>query len=137
MSELLNLIKQAAAEQAEAGKPVAVIFGKVLSVSPLKIQIDQKLTLTESFLILTKSVIDYSVNMTVNHSTEPYTHTHNISDTYSGGGSATSDTHSHAYIGQKKFIIHNKLKPGDGVVLLRVQGGQKFVVLDVVGGGTV
>ena len=135
MSELLQIIKQAAAEQNEASKPVAVMMGKVVSISPLKIQIDQKLTLSESALILTKSVIDYSVNMTVNHATESHTHAHSYID---DGSTRTteSNTHSHNYTGTKAFTVHNKLKVGDCVVLLRVQGGQKFIVLDIVGGGT-
>lgn len=130
MSELLQIIKQAAAEQNEAGKPVAVMIGNVLSSSPIKIQIDQKLILSESALILTKSVIDYSVNMTVNHTTESNTHRHFLSGRYTD-----SNTHSHAYTGTKPFTVHNKLNVGDNVVLLRVQGGQKFVVLDIAGGG--
>jgi len=32
--------------------------------------------------------------------------------------------------GRKKFIIHNNLSVGEKVVLLRMQGGQKFIVLD-------
>ena len=110
-------------------------MGKVVSALPLKIQIDQKLTLSESALILTKSVIDYSVNMTVNHATESHTHSHNYID---DGSTRTTETntHSHAYTGTKAFTVHNKLKVGDSVVLLRVQGGQKFIVLDIVGGGT-
>ncbi len=135
MSELLQIIKQAAAEQNEAGKPVAVMMGKVVSTSPLKIQIDQKLTLSESALILTKSVIDYSVNMTVNHATESHTHAHSYIDDSSTRTTETN-THNNAYAGTKAFAVHNKLKVGDNVVLLRVQGGQKFIVLDIVGGGT-
>lgn len=135
MSELLQIIKQVAAEQSEASKPVAVMMGKVVSISPLKIQLDQKLTLSESALILTKSVIDYSVNMTVNHTTETHTHAHNYIDD-SSTRTTESNIHSHAYKGTKAFTVHNKLKVGDSVVLLRVQGGQKFIVLDIVGGGT-
>ena len=135
MSELLQIIKQAASEQNEASKPVAVVMGKVLAVSPIKIQIDQKLTLSESALILTKSVIDYSVNMTVNHATESHTHAHSYIDDSSTRTTETN-THSHSYNGTKAFTVHNKLNVGDSVVLLRVQGGQKFVVLDIVGGGT-
>lgn len=132
--EMLSLIKQAAAEQNAAGKPVAVMVGKVVAASPLKIQVDQKMTLTESFLILTKAVIDYSINMTVDHSTEPHTHSHGYTDN-STRMTTDSHTHSHSYRGTKKFTIHNKLKEGDAVLLLRVQGGRKFIVLDVIGGG--
>lgn len=136
MSELIQLIKHAAKEQSEASKPVAVMIGKVVSETPLKIQLDQKLTLTESFLILTKAVVDYSVDMTVDHTTESHTHSHGYIDDSS---KRTTDlhTHNHAYVGKKKFTIHHKLKEDDQVILLRKQGGQQYVVLDVVGGGMV
>jgi HSP90 family molecular chaperone len=135
LSELLQIIKQAAAEQNQATKPMAVMVGNVVASSPLKIQIEQKLTLSESALILTKAVIDYSVNMTVNHTTQSHTHAHSYIDDSSTRVTETN-THSHAYSGTKAFTIHNKLNVGDNVILLRVQGGQKFVVLDIVGGGT-
>lgn len=134
MSEIGQMIKKMAQDQHESSKPVAVLPGTVVSVSPLEIYVDQKLTLTESFLVLTKSVIDYSVHMTVSHATEPHTHSHQYTD--DGSNRTTSpDTHSHAYTGTKVFAIHNKLNVGDKVIMLRVQGGQKYVVLDIVGGG--
>lgn len=134
LSELLQLIKQAAKEQVESSKPVAVMIGKVVSTAPLEIQLDQKLRLTEEFLVLTKAVVDYSVNMTVNHTTESHTHAHQYIDD-STTRTTQSHTHNHAYAGTKAFTIHNKLKVDDHVILLRVQGGQQYVVLDVVGGG--
>lgn len=119
----------------ESSKPMDILMGEVVSAAPLKIKLDGKITLTESFLILTKAVVDYSVGMTVNHSTESHTHSHSYIDDNS---TRTTDphTHNHAYVGRKTFIIHNKLKVGDHVILLRAKGGQKFVVLDIVGGGT-
>ncbi|WP_313524802.1 DUF2577 domain-containing protein [Anaerotignum sp.] len=135
MSELLQLIKQASKEQVESSKPVAVMIGKVVSIAPLEIQLDQKLKLTEAFLVLTKAVVDYSVDLTVDHMTETHTHTHQYTDD-STTRTTQPHTHNHAYIGQKPFIMHNKLKVNEHVILLRVQGGQKYIVLDVVGGGT-
>jgi hypothetical protein len=136
LSELLQLVKQASQAQFEASKPVAVMFGKVVSVDPLKIQLDQKITLSESFLVLTKSVIDYSVDVTVDHTTESHTHSHSYIDD-SSTRTTEPHTHSHQYKGKKKFTIHHKLNMDDHVILLRVQGGQKYIVLDVVGGGEV
>lgn len=31
---------------------------------------------------------------------------------------------------KKKFIVHNALKLGDKVTLVKIQGGQKYIVLD-------
>lgn len=135
LSELLQLIKLASKEQAEASKPVAVMFGRVVSTAPLEIQLDQKITLTESFLVLTKSVVDYSVDMTVVHTTEDHAHSHQYTDD-STTRTTEPHTHNHAYVGRKSFAMHNKLKIDDHVILLRVQGGQQYIVLDIVGGGT-
>lgn len=38
--------------------------------------------------------------------------------------------HAHGYSGKKKFIVHNNLLKGEKVILLRVQSGQKYLVLD-------
>lgn len=39
-------------------------------------------------------------------------------------------SHSHSYKGKKKFTVHNGLKKGEKVVMIKLQGGQKFIVLD-------
>jgi hypothetical protein len=72
--------------------------------------------------------------MTVDHWTEnEEAHTHVIHDTYTGGGTSDSTAHKHAYAGKKTFIVHGELTVGDKVILMREQGGQRFVVLDRVG----
>ena len=57
----VEVVKKAAVEAVEAGKPVVLLFGKVISDSPLKIQVDQKTILTEKMLILTRNVTDFDV----------------------------------------------------------------------------
>lgn len=79
--DLLNSIKQAAMDAVEASKPVAAVFGKVTSVSPIVIQVEQKLTLGEKQLILTRTA-------------------------------------------------SQSLVQGEHALLLRMQGGQKYIVLD-------
>ena len=39
-------------------------------------------------------------------------------------------SHKHAYSGRKIFRVHNGLKKGETVVLLRIQGGQRYIVID-------
>ena len=75
-------------EAVEAGKPVNILFGTVISASPLKIQVDQKSIYTSKMLILTRNVTDFEVDMTVNHSTE---------DKGGGSGAAAYEAHKHAY----------------------------------------
>ena len=130
MAGFLNDVKRASVEAVNAGKPFALVFGKVLSVSPLTVEVDQKLKLTEAQLILTNAVRDFTVNMTVDHETEAVSHGHPVVDTYTGGGSATAVNHSHPYAGTKSFRVHLALKTGEQVLLLRADGGQKFIILD-------
>ena len=54
--ELLKTLKKAAVEAVDATKPVQVCYGKVTGTSPLKILVDQKLTLGEGQLVLTRNV---------------------------------------------------------------------------------
>jgi hypothetical protein len=121
LSNLVEVIKRIAGEAVEASKPTAITYGKVISVSPLSIQIEQKLTLPAEFFKLTKAVTDHYVDMTVSHVTE---------DQSGGSGYALFASHNHGYSGRKKYLVHNGLQAGEEVILLRVQGGQRFIVLD-------
>lgn len=121
MNKFLSDIKRASVEAVYAGKPFAFMLGTVTSTSPLKVQIDQKLELTASQLILTNAVRDYTVYLTGEHETESAS---------GGSGQASFASHKHAYKGRKKYQIHLALKVGERVLLLRTDGGQKFIILD-------
>ena len=99
MPSLVETIKQAALAAFNESKPVAIIYGTVESISPLKIRIDQKRVFTETFLILSNNVKDINTNISFNGSIQ-------------------------------ECIIHNSLKENEKVILLRIQGGQKYLVLD-------
>lgn len=130
-SQMLEAIKRAATEAVDTAKPFALTYGIVKTASPLTITVDQKLELGPAQLLLTNAVRDYGVDMTVDHWTEDETdHTHGIHDTYSGGGSSDPTSHNHAYTGRKKFEVHLGLRVGEKVLLLRIQGGQRYIVLD-------
>lgn len=79
---LIPLLKRIALEAVEASKPVVVLFGTVSSTNPLSIYLEQKRTITKSFLVITDRAKDLSI--------------------------------------------------GDGVVMIRMQGGQKYIVIDKV-----
>lgn len=130
MPNAVEVVKRAAVEAVEAGKPVYLLFGQVISAAPLKIQVDQKAIYTEKMLVLTRNVTDFEMDVTVSHKTEIITHGHPVTDTYTGGGTAENIDHDHPYTGRKKFKVHNALVVGDWVVLARMQKGKKFVVLD-------
>jgi len=120
-NDLLNTIKRVSVEAVMASKPTAVVYGKVISTSPLKISVEQKLTLTSAQLVLTRNVTDYEVSMTVDHVTE---------NTSGGSGEASFASHNHAYQGKKLFTVHNGLVVGDEVLLIQMQGGQRYIVMD-------
>ena len=103
---LVEALKRAALEAFEAAKPVNVCFGEVVSISPLKINVEQKMTLGEKQLILTRNVTDFNTTVSVNWTYES---------------------------GKKKLTIHNGLAVGEKVILLRQQEGQRFIVVDRVG----
>ena len=126
--ELTKTIKKVAVQAMQAEKPVEVCFGKVTGVSPLKILVDQKMTLGTGQLVLTRNVTDYKTMITGG----------NIQNYYYVGTPPNASTvqvdpnHKHA-IGKIEITVHNGLVVGDEVILIRQQGGQKYVVVDRIG----
>lgn len=121
INDFLTVVKKGGKRAVDATDPMQVLYGEVTGVSPLRIMIEQRLELDEEFFILTRAVRDHEVEMTVGHLTE----------NRSGGGvEAAFESHNHEYKGRKTFLIHNGLIIGDKVKLLRVQGGQQYVVFD-------
>lgn len=118
MPNMIEIIKKTSLDAVENSKPMIAIIGVVESIGPLTIRIDQKSILEQDDLILTKNVVDYSIDMTVDHITEI--------------NSSLEEPHSHDYKGEKSFKIHNALEVNDSVILLRVQGDQRYIVLDKV-----
>lgn len=125
----LETIKLAAAGAVDASKPFGLAFGVVKKVSPLVITLDQKLELGAAQLILTNAVRDYFVDMSVEHFTEEEGEHNHM-------GTAEACEHKHSYKGRKRFKVHTGLLVGEKVLLLRAQGGQRYIVLDRVEGLT-
>ena len=140
-NELVETLKKAAVEAVEAGKPVNVYFGEVVSASPLKINVEQKMILGEKQLILSRNVTDFETMVTIDCVSESSLsmHTHTVRGDNGSGGNidlstgAKDLTHTHKITGKNKIIIHNGLAAGEEVILIRQQDGQKFVVVDRIG----
>lgn len=62
-SDFLKVIKQAAVEAVEAGNPSKICYGTVTSASPLKISVDQKMTLTKAQLVVPEHLTNYEVGL--------------------------------------------------------------------------
>lgn len=119
--KIVNTIKEIASTVISNGEPMEVIVGEVVSVSPLAIKIDPKLTLPEENIILTKNTSEWTMEMSVDHVTE---------NRAGGGGVAEYASHNHEYKGRKKYLVHNQLVMGDKVIMLKETGGQRYIALD-------
>lgn len=147
-SDFLKLIKKAAMDAVDTSKPCNLVFGTVTSTSPLKINVEQKMTLTSAQLVLSRNVTEYKVNIEINDATEngadiDLTHNHSYSGTtgssssHSHSYSGTTDeggkiniVHSHEIKGTKEITVKSALVVGDEVLMIRMQGGQKYIVID-------
>ena len=129
---LVNLIKEIAVGAVSASEPVQIVYGVVVSESPLKIKIDSNYVLTEEFLDLSINVTDHEVMMKVDEETE-IDKSIGTSHYHPGTGFNVPNidtSHKHRYKGKKKYTVLNGLKVGETVLLMQVQGGQKYVVMD-------
>ena len=98
---LLGIIKQAAMDSMDNAQMCDLRYGNIVGVSPLKVQITTQFIIPESLLIVPHHLTDYEVNCTLPDEED-----------------------------KKTITIHNALKVGDKVALLRKQGGQSYFILD-------
>ena len=115
----VKAVKRAALDAVEAARPVNVYFGRVVSVSPLKINVEQKMILGAGQLVLARNVTDFRTKVTVDWESEP--------------AEAGDQDHTHEIAGKKEITLHNALTAGDEVILVRQQEGQKYIVIDRTG----
>lgn len=118
MPSLLDLIKAAGADAVNASNPVNILFGEILTVNPLSVKVDQRFILPADFLIVPRTMTKYEVDLQ---------HTHQYTDDGSAGTTSQALT--------QKIVIRAGLAPGDRVLMLRVQGGQRYIILDKVVAG--
>ncbi|RXI38727.1 hypothetical protein DP129_10940 [Clostridium tetani] len=120
---MIEISKKAAIDAINTSKPVNVLYGEIMEISTntleknygeihyfkayidkIKIKVDQKQILDKDFFIIPESLPRYEVDLK---------HSHGSTGTALG-----------------KLVIREGLKKGDKVLLLRVQGGQQYVILD-------
>lgn len=99
MSDLGKAIKRMAVNANNSENPIDLRVGTVESIKPLKVRLNQKVILTETFIKLSRNVKDYDTSMTINGKTET-------------------------------VKIHNGLKVGENVLMIRYQKGQKYLILE-------
>ena len=133
---LVGAVKTAALDAMDNAKLCDLRYGTVVSVSPLKVKVTNQFILPQSLLIVPQHLTNYKIECTISTPSESNSyeteksvelkdegdpiseHTHKLTITTSGGESRQSIT------------VHNALRVGDKVVLLRKQGGQSYLILD-------
>lgn len=130
--ELIDMLHQISQQSQEASQPTDLRVGTVTSANPLEISINPNMApLQAGVLYLTVSVVEKKIPI--------LQHDHVIHDTYTGGGTSEDNLlqsniicyeNGQALPVEDGYIILNRaLAVGDKVLLLRVQKGQKFIVL--------
>jgi hypothetical protein len=117
---LVQLIKKIAMDAVRAAKMCDYVTGVVTSEDPLKVKITNSFEIGEEFLMVPQSMTDHEVEVTIKK--EYGWKTKNRS-----GG-----TGDDIVLENVKIMIHNALKAGDEVLMMRKSGGQEFVVIDKV-----
>ena len=133
---LIDIVKRAALDVMANEQLCDLRYGTVVDANPLRVQITSQLTIPSSLLVVPERLTDHKVSVTVDWKSDTSgEHSHMfdvehvpnevITDSTSIGGK-----HDHGISGTKTITIHNALKVGDKVVLLRKQGGQSYFILD-------
>ena len=129
-SMFLKIVQDIAAKVYNNSEPSDIEFGTVESIEPLVIRISEMITLTENQLILTNLVKDFEVDIEVSHRTVNDDILNTLHDHPGVPQNSFDSHHYHDYKGRKKIKIYMGLKVGEGVILLKKQGGQRRLVID-------
>ena len=130
--DLKDVLYQMMEKNRQASQPSDLRVGTVTAINPLEITINTSMApLRAGILLLTASVVEKKIPI--------LQHNHVIHDTYTGGGTSEDNLlqssivcyeHGKPLPIENGYIILNRaLEVGDQVLLLRVQNGQKFIVL--------
>ena len=102
-TDMVKVLQRAAVEAVRASKPTEVTRGKVVSTEPMQIMVDQKITLGELQIDCGEAMEEYM---------------------------AETELEIGEMIGKMK--VRRSLDVGDEVILVRQQGGQKYIMYDKV-----
>ena len=106
---MLEAVKLLAYDVLQQENLTDICYGTVTETEPLKIVLEQKLELTESFLVLSQNVTKHTINYSMRRK--------------------NSDENWVYY----EMIVEKQLKKGERVILIKMTGGQRYVVIDRVG----
>ena len=143
----VNNIKKLIANTVKAMMPTGIYYGTVISEKPIKIDVEQKMTLCDKQLVLSRSVTDYRTELSYD---DPAIYQSvDVKEGYIIGDVLDKKAVKNEEIEQNtakitlkyantekvkhKVTVYNSLKMGEKVILMRAQGGQQYVVIDRVG----
>lgn len=144
-NSVIETIKTVVEKYLESKKPAELALGEVTSVNPLKIKIENRLEVDETFLMLSAFVKEKWINIPEDADNQ---HIHTIPAVDSEGAIWQTDVasgpspHSHTIsewktsLALQKIKLWRGLKVGDQVRMIRLQNGQLYYVLERVEGIT-
>ena len=133
---LIDVMKRASLDAIDNAQMCDLRYGKVVSTSPLKVQITNLFTIPEALLVVPEYLTNHRVECT-----------YSIPGASLSGKTAVSEdlkneddplakhTHTVTVSNEDRTVttmvtVNNALKVGDKVALLRQQGGQSYFILD-------
>lgn len=116
-------------------KPTELIYGEVTSDSPLKIKVDNRFELDETFLILGQNVRETWIKIPEQ---DDFKHLHEIPNWQTDLGGVPPHIHTispwKTEEALPKIKLWRGLKTGDKVLMFRVKQGGQYLVLERVEG---
>lgn len=140
-NEIVRIVKMAALQAVEESDPCKIYFGTVVTADPIQIKLDgtsDEILLGERQLILLERVTNHKIEVEID--LESLNLTPINWSTQSSAGPPGS-MHSHGISGVKEASLQKGvgvatmkygLEEGDRVCLIRMQGGQLFIAVDVI-----
>lgn len=99
-NEWIENLRDISRQAEEAAKPCNVLTGSVTGTSPVAVQIDQKITVTGSQLLIPRYLTDHVEQMSI------------------------------PGVGDVAVTVKNALKGGESVILVQKRGAQQYLVVD-------
>ena len=130
---MIDIMKRAATDAVQNGKPCDLRFGTVVSTSPLRVQITTELVIPESLLVVPEYLTDYSVRVNVGGGESKSGLTLKVSNERLIFSTVNSDDGVEDVgeaVDDRTLTVYNTLNVGDKVALLRNQGGKVYYILD-------
>lgn len=115
-AKIVNAVKHLASTQNPAQETSGLLTGDVLSVSPLKIKVDNRIEVTEEFIFLSFLCKRFVIDKEHKHYVPPHTEKPEPWD------KTMQET--------EEIELWRAIKAGDKVKMIRLHGGQMYYVIE-------